>query len=59
MAKNIDEKIEELKEHIHQQLSVNNKHFEETCEKLFEKFKNEFKEEFAKELKDVMTKLKT
>ena len=51
MAKDIDEKIEELKEHIHQQLSFNNKHFEETCEKLFEKFKNEFKEEFAKELK--------
>ena len=51
MAKDIDEKIEELKEHINQQLSVNNKHFEETCEKLFEKFKNEFKEEFSKELK--------
>ena len=52
MAKDIDGKIEELKEHQHhQQLSANNKHFEETCEKLFEKFKNEFKEEFAEELK--------
>ena len=51
MAKDIDEKIEELKEHIRQQLSVNNKNFEQTCEKLFQKFKNEFKEEFAKELK--------
>ena len=44
MAKDIDKKIEELKEHINQQLSINNKHFKETCEKLFEKFKNEFKE---------------
>ena len=52
MEKDIDEKIEELKEHIHQQLSANNKHFEETCEKLFKKFKNEFKEEFAKKLKN-------
>lgn len=34
MAKDIKEKIEELEEQIHQQLSVNNKHFEETCEKL-------------------------
>ena len=50
MVKDIDEKIEELKEHINQQFSVNNKHFEETCEKLFENFKNEFKEEFAEEL---------
>ena len=51
MTKDMDEKIEELKEHINQQLSVNNKHFEETCEKLFEKFKNEFKDEFLKEHK--------
>ena len=51
MVKDIDEKIEELKEHMHQQLIVNNKHFEETCEKLSEKFKNEFKEKFANELR--------
>ena len=51
MAEDIDEKIKELKSHIQQQLSVNNKNFEQTCEKLFQKFKNEFKEEFAKELK--------
>ena len=29
MKEDIEEKLEELKEHIHQQISVNNKHFEE------------------------------
>ena len=58
MARDIEEKIEELKEHIHQKLSVNKKHFEETCEKIFQKFKNEFKQEFAKELEKRDEKIK-
>ena len=39
MAKYIEEQIEELKEHIHQQFTANSKHFGEICEKLLEKFK--------------------
>ena len=58
MAKDIDEKFEELKDYINQQLSANNKHFEETCGKLFEKFKNEFKDELSKELKKRDEKIK-
>lgn len=39
IAKYIEEQIEELKEHIHQQFTASSKHFGEICEKLLEKFK--------------------
>ena len=39
MAKYIEEQIEELKEHIHQQFTASSKHFGEIYEKLLEKFK--------------------
>ena len=58
LTKDIDEKIEEQKEHIHQQLSVNNKHFEETCQNYLKNLKINLKRNLQKNLKNVMTKLK-
>ena len=47
---NIEEKFEELKEHIKQQFCDINKRLEETCEEFFEIFRNKIKEDFATEL---------
>ena len=56
MAKDIDEKIEELKEHIHEQFSANNKYFE--VKNYLKSLKMNLKRNFQKNLKNVMKKLK-